>query len=887
MRYPSPALLLASLLFFACESLLSAKEISLHDGWKLQSACKVADSGKAISSPGYRTSDWISASVPTTVLAAQVAAGIYKDIYYGTNLRSISGATYPIGENFSNLPMPADSPYHCAWWYRTDFSLPTSPPQSRFRLQFEGINYSAEIWVNGKRIADQSEVRGAYRTYEFDITPEVNLATPVVVAVEVFPPTEKSLAMNWVDWSPMPPDKEMGLWADVRLLAGSPVTLRNPAVFTHFENDNLQTALLTATADISNSSTAAIEGEVVAEIAGRRVSQSVRIPERETVTVNFRPDTFSQLKMSHPRMWWPLDYGDHPEYSATFRLVANGKIMDEQQIQFGVREITSELTAAGHRLFRINGKPILIRGGGWSPDMLLRSSQQRQRDQFAMVRDLHLNTIRLEGKIESDEFFRLADRYGILVLAGWCCCDYWEKWSEWSTEDLQIAGESLKSQMLRLRSHPSVLAWMYGSDNPPPAEVERHYSEIIASTQWPNPVVSSASATPTSSTGASGVKMTGPYDYVAPSYWYQDTFRSGGAFGFNTETSPGAAPEQVAELKRFLPDSALWPPDNPVFDFHAGGEDFKNLHRFSEAMRAMYGPVDSVAAYSQIGQTMAYDSERAMFEAYSGNRYNSTGIIQWMLNNAWPSLLWHLYDYYLVPGGGYYGAKKASEPVHIQYDYAKRGVVVVNSTLSDTYDMESIVEVLGPDLKPLFTKSLTLDVVPANSSQVAITLPDSIWSHGAPFYFVRLSLGKGDGVNVSRNFYWVPASLTVFDWSKSTYINTPAKQSENLTALRDLPRASIEATVDIRGNAVLVRIANPSKVLAFQLAIEAYDEAGQLIPMMLWNDNYIQLMPGETTVISAAIPRSYPSDKISIRVSGWNLTPWQHTIAVSRKAAAR
>ena len=144
------------------------------------------------------------------------------------------------------------------------------------------------------------------------------------------------------------------------------------------------------------------------------------------MTVNFRPEQFPQLKLSHPRVWWPADYGAQPLEIATVRFVENGRISDEQQIRFGVREITSEFTAQGHRMFRVNGKPILIRGGGWSPDMLLRSPHDRLVDEFDLVRDLHLNTIRLEGKLESDDFLRLADERGVLVMAGWCCCDYWE-----------------------------------------------------------------------------------------------------------------------------------------------------------------------------------------------------------------------------------------------------------------------------------------------------------------------------------------------------------------------------------------------------------------------------------------------------------------------------
>ena len=363
----------------------------------------------------------------------------------------------------------------------------------------------------------------------------------------------------------------------------------------------------------------------------------------------------------------------------TLSFTESGHVSDEQSVRFGIREITSELTDKGFRLFHVNGKPILIRGAGWSQDMLLRQDPEKLRDELSMVRDMHLNTIRLEGKMETDEFFHLADEQGILVMLGWCCCDHWEHWDKWQPGTLDIATASLRSQMLRIRSHPSLLVWLNGSDNPPPANVESAYLAIESETHWPNPVLSSASATPTTVTGKSGVKMTGPYDYVAPSYWLVDTNRYGGAYGFNTETSPGPAIPTLSSIKKFIPTDELWPP-NATWSFHYGGGEFKELAVFDDAMKSAYGPAKDAAEYIRIAQTMSYDTERAMFEAYSRNKYTSTGVIQWMLNNAWPSMIWHLYDYYLDTGGGYFGAKKACEPLHVQYSYDDHSVHVVNST---------------------------------------------------------------------------------------------------------------------------------------------------------------------------------------------------------------
>ena len=330
------------------------------------------------------------------------------------------------------------------------------------------------------------------------------------------------------------------------------------------------------------------------------------------------------------------------------------------------------MLSANRRVFSINGKNILIRGGGWSPDMMMREDAQRLRDQFRYVQDMGLNTIRLEGKLEIKEFFDLADEHGILLIAGWCCCSHWEHWPNWKPQDFTIAEQSARDQIYRLRGHPSLLAWMNGSDNPPPPDVEQTYLKVEKDLLWPNPVISSATAKLAGFSGESGVKMTGPYEYVAPSYWQTDKSDSshlqcnqggcGGAYGFNTETSMGPAVPPIESIRAMVGKDHLWPIDE-VWNYHAGGGAFKDLHVFTDALNARFGPATSAEDYAVKSQMQTYEGVRAMYEAYSRNKYVSTGVIQWMLNNAWPSMIWHLYDFYLRPGGGYFGAKKAMEPL--------------------------------------------------------------------------------------------------------------------------------------------------------------------------------------------------------------------------------
>ncbi|HTW82061.1 MAG TPA: beta galactosidase jelly roll domain-containing protein [Terracidiphilus sp.] len=846
----------------------------LHEGWRIESACKATADGARISMPGYPVDGWLKASVPSTVLAAQVAAGVFPDPYFGQNLRQIPGTTYPIGQLFANLPMASGSPYRCGWWYRTEFRTPaTTEKDGKVWLHFGGINYRADIWLNGHQIADKTAVAGAYRTYDFDVTDYLSGSNQNVLAVETFAPTEKDLGINWVDWNPAPPDKDMGLWGAVDVETTGAVTVRSPMVATHFENDSLNVADLTVYAELHNASGHSVKGVVSGSAAGVKFEQPVELAPNEDRTVVFSPAQFPELRVRDPKVWWPWQMGDPHLERLTISFIADGVATDEKSVEFGIREITSELTANGSRLFRVNGKRILIRGGGWSQDMLLRSDAKRLRDQFRLVRDLGLNTIRLEGKLDTEEFFREADEQGVLVMLGWCCCDHWEHWRDWTPEDLEIAKASLRSQMLRLRQHASLLVWLNGSDNPPPANVERSYLQIESDTHWPNPILSSATERATTVTGETGVKMTGPYDYVEPSYWYVGT-HYGGAVGFNTETSPGPAISSLASRKKFLPDPEAWPP-SANWAYHNGGGEFTNLKVFGEAMDAIYAKPASAADFTRMAQTMEYDSERAMFEAYSKNKYTSTGVIQWMLNNAWPSMIWHLYDYNLDAGGGYFGAKKACEPLHIQYSYDDRSVVVMNSTYKPATGLVAGVVVRGLKWNELFHYEGTINAQ-ADSSQRAVEIPDSLFASGERIFFIDLTLKDAAGKLVSRNFYWVPGTLTTFDWDRTEYTHTPAERYEDLSALTSMPAATVTAHAEIdktpNGRRISLHLENTSTGLAFQVSAAVRTATGDLIAPVFWSDNWIELGPGESETMTALLPDDAPASPV-INIEGWNVAP--------------
>src|SRR5215475_5870202 len=655
----------------------------LRDGWKIQSSAKVLATAEQISTVGFRTEGWYPTIAPKTVFAVLVENGVYKDPYFGMNLRSIPGVDYKIGGQFANEEVPENSPYAVPWWYRKEFEVSAADKGKRIWLAFRGINYRGDIWINGKKLAGSDEVAGAFRRYEFDVTDFVHIGAKNALAVSVSAPHAGDLGITWVDWNPTPPDKDMGLWQEVVLSSSGPVTVRHSTVETKLDLPGADSAHLTIRAELTNASASAIKGALRGTLQGEsspiEFSQPVELGPNEKKEIVFSPDSTKDLNLSKPKLWWPYQMGEPYLHRLKLELVGpDSAVSDTQELSVGLVQTDSELTPEGYRLLKINGKPILIRGGGWAPDMMLRVDESRREAEFRYVKEMGLNTIRLEGKLEDESFMERADRDGILIMAGWCCCDAWEKWGKWSEEAKQVSVFSLRDQLLRLRSHPSLLIWLNGSDNPPPPDRETAYLEVEKETHWPKPVISSATAKETDVTGKTGVKMSGPYDYVPANYWIIDA-KAGGAYGFNTETSPGPAVPPLEELKTFMPEEKLWP-INDVWNFHAGGGKFKTIGIYANAIEKRYGEPKSAADFAWKSQAMTYEGQRAMFEAYGRNKYKSTGIIQWMLNNAWPGLIWHLYSYDLRPAGGYFGSKIALEPVHVQYSYDDRTVAVVNST---------------------------------------------------------------------------------------------------------------------------------------------------------------------------------------------------------------
>ncbi|MFD4870486.1 sugar-binding domain-containing protein [Streptomyces sp. NPDC058412] len=844
-------------------------------GYSIRSTAEVTDSAAAVSSPAYPATGWYPAGPRSTVLAALLAAGVYPDPFYSTQQQRIPAADFDV-----------------PWWYRSDFTV--SDTTARTHLDFSGVISATDVYVNGRRIATAADVAGAYTRHEFDVTDLIKEGTNTV-AFRIQPnDPRKRLTMSWLDWLQPPPDENMGIVRDVTLRRGGPVALRDAHVVTALAMPSMAAADLTVKARVRNDSAATVTTTVSGTAGPAAVSRTVTLAPHETRTLVFSPTDHPALRLGAPRVWWPAAMGEQPLYDLDLTATVNGAPSDTARQSFGIRDVQAPLNADGDRQYRVNGRPLLIKGAGWSPDEFLRWDRTYVEDRLKYALDLGLNTLRLEGHIEPDEFFDLADRYGILTLPGWECCSKWEgevngteAGEEWDDADYPVARASMAAEAARLRHHPSVISFLIGSDFAPNEEIERGYVDALRAADWTAPVVPAASNASAPITGRSGMKMTGPYDWVPPGYWYGK--REGGATGFNSETSAGPDVPTLDTLRRMMSPAeleTLWKNPSAAQYHRSPSRTFATLGLYNAALAGRYGAPTGLADYVRKAQLAQYENVRAQFEAYGRNAKDvsepSTGVIYWMFNSGWTSLHWQLVDRFLDQGGAYFGAKKANEPLHVQYGYDNRSVSVVNNRTSTASGLTARVTLFNPDGAQRYDRTVTgLSVAGDGASRTALTLPEPESVPGlSTTYLARLLLTDGAGREVSRNVYWLSTRADVVDYDNSDWYSTPTTSYADLRGLSSMPQAAVTAaastTVDGTGTGtatttVTVRHTGGGTTPALLTDVHLVGADGNPVLPVRWSDNQVSLWPGESATLTATYRTAdLHGSAPRLRVSGWN-----------------
>jgi len=679
----------------------------------------------------------------------------------------------------------------------------------------------------------------------------------------------------------------MGLWRTVHLLVSGPVSVDQPFVQTKVDTATLNHADLTVSTLVHNYSSKIIRGTLKGTITGHgshiQFSRKVKLPAGLSKKVTFTPKKYNQLSVDHPKLWWTHTFGKPNLYHLHLQYVAGRKLSDQKSAQFGIRTVSDYINKNGFRGFRLNGKKILIKGGGWTDPMLLNASKAYERAGINYAVHMNLNAIRMEGFWgENQHLYNLADKKGILIQVGINCI--WEDtgFNKAPTDEhsgilptqIPIAAQSFKDEITWLRNHPSIFVWFYGSDKWPRPRLEKKYLSILKRYDPTRPSVSSAAEHTSKITGPSAVKMRGPYDYVPTDYWYIDT-HNGGAFGYNTETSPGAEVPVLESLKRMIPADSLWPISSS-WRYHDARYNFHNLTHYNQAMNKRLGKPTGLQDYEQKAQYLNYEGMRAMYEAFESNRYKATGIIQWMYNASWPKLWWQLYDFYLMPTGAFYGAEEANQPLHISYNYGTNAIDVMNNTRKAAHSLSAEIRVLNFGMKNVLDKKVSVSSLPGRKTQSIFQLPKGI--NLSKTYFVDLKLRNKKGQLISSNFYALSTQKDKIEPSKAKWYITPQSQFANLKMLQQLPGVQLKVNRHFvqKGDTTFahVTVKNPTSHLAFMVHLDLREKnSGQSVVPIFWDNNYFSLLPGEKrTITGYCQTKNLNGQKPEITVNGWNIS---------------
>jgi exo-1,4-beta-D-glucosaminidase len=845
----------------------SVKNTEFAEHWQIQSSDKVKATDEEISTLKFQPKDWYAAKVPNSTLGSLVDAGVFKNVFYNRNLEKIP-----------------DSLFNAPWWYRRTFNVEKVNPGQVYRLRFNGISYYADIWLNGKKVASGDTVKGSFRQFVFDVTPFIKKGENVL-AVKVTQGAPADLNIGFVDWNPEPADNHMGIWRDVHFMESGPVAIENPFVITDVDTATLSYANIKVRVDLQNFSDKKVSGTLKTNIGNDiHISTNVSLEPHEIKEVFLSPEQYRQLTMMHPKLWWTHDLGEPYLYTLQMNFEINNQLSDSKKIKFGVRSVSGYMTDRGFRAYRLNGKKILIKGGGWTDPMLLNATPEYERAGIDYAVHMNLNAIRMEGFWGSDEhLYNLCDEKGILIMVGFSCQWEWKGIFGGNYEDkygcivtpdqMDVAAKSWNDQIVWLRNHPSIFLWLYGSDKWPRPELETKYLAVLKEQDPTRPYAQSAKEWKSEITGPTGMKMRGPYDYVPPAYWYIDT-SYGGAFGFNTETGPGPQVPVLESLEKMIPKDSLWPIGSSWL-YHAARGKFHNLDAYNNAMNERLGQPNDLKDYLRKAQYMNYEGMRAMFEAFEANRPEATGIIQWMYNASWPKLWWQFYDYYLMPTGALYGARVANEPLHIFYDYGQQAVDVMNNTAKKTGDLLADINVLDANSKSVLKKSVPVSELESLQTKEVFTLPDNL--NVSKTYFLDLRLFDKQHQLVSNNFYVLSTQKDSLAEKKSTWYITPQSQYADLTLLENLPKVKLQKseTVSQKGeNTVIdVKLKNSSQHVAFMVYMDLKKgQSNESVVPVFWKENYFTLLPGEERTVSVWVHTTdLDGQKGRVVVGGWNV----------------
>ena len=809
--------------------------------WRLQRDSEAKAEGDVLSKPGYADSDWLIATVPGTVLTSFLNVGAIPDPNFGDNQNMIS-----------------DSYFYADFWYRNEFVAAPAAPGKHVWLNFDGINWKADVFLNGKKVG---RVEGGFMRGRFDVTSllvpgkknalairiEKN-ATPGSVREKNWQSPDKNggalgadnptfhSSVGW-DWIPTIRGRNTGIWNNVYLTTTGAVTVEDPFVQTTLPLPATSSVEVKVEVTLRNLDAKPVSGRLRGKFGDAAFELPVTLDAASSKTVKIDPSTAPALHLQNPKLWWPAGYGDPTLYPVELKFeIAKKGVSDSKSFLAGVRQFTYSEEGGSLRMW-INGRRFIPKGGNWgfSESML----RYRAREYDAAIRyhsDMHMTMIRnWVGQVGEDAFYEACDRHGVVVWQ-----DFWlaNPWDGPDPDDNALFLRNVRDTVMRIRNHASVGLYCGRNEGFPPKPLEdgirQALDELHPGLHY---IPSSADVV---------VSGHGPYQAMPAKYYFTEraTTQLHSELGMPNIVT-------LDSLKLMMPEKAMWPQGDMwgMHDFSLNGA--QGGKSFIQRIDKSYGGADNVADWVSLAQFVNYEGYKGMFEAQSKHRM---GLLIWMSHPTWPTFVWQTYDYYLEPTAAYFGAKLACEPLHIQWNQADDTIEVVNYSGGNATGLGAKVEVLNMDGSVKWEKSTTLD----SAEDSVATLFKMEYPAGlSPAHFVRMRLTQGEKL-VSQNFYW------------------RGVEDSNYRALRELPKVKIEAATKVERKGahwlLTTELRNPSQAPALMLRLKTVREkSGDRILPAIYSDNYVSLMPGERrTLVTEVEHADTRGENPRIVVEGFN-----------------
>jgi hypothetical protein len=869
---------------FACLCLAPAFAVAqdnIHLHWILNPQSETSGTGRQVSSPGFRTTGWINAVVPGTVFYSYVKAGKEKDPDYAENIYQVDKSKY-------NRP----------YWYRTEFIAPQLDKGKRLWLKFNGINKIGEIYFNGRHLGT---LKGLMQRGIFDVTPWV-INGKNAVAVLVTPPRNDPQhnhpLANWEsptyicsaswDWMPEVPGLNSGITDTVAVTTTGPVTIIDPYIKTDLPDHRLANLILTA--QLHNASFQSITGRIKATITPGNIviqSKEMILEPNSDKTISYDKNDFAALGIRNPKLWWPNGYGAQSLYNCKIEFIEKGTcISDQVSRNFGIRKITADTTTLnGPWRISVNGVTILIKGGNWGmSDYMLKVRGKDYEPRIRFHKEMNFNMIRnWTGEVTDEAFYDYCDEYGIMVWD-----DFWLN-NMGGIDSLDMFRRNAIEKVKKFRNHPSVVIWCGANEGVPGGNPNGSISEAIkyaikeydGSDRLYFPRSNAGVTNPNFSIhgGSRNLSGSGIWSNEDPKRYFTDPHNgylfSKDSYGLRSELGM-ATFVNIESFKRFMPmDYWVAPTPEAVnsktnmwarhyFSTDGGLGGGSDPVKYIKDINKEYGPATSLEDFCKKAQLMNLETMKAMYEAWNDHMWHdASGMLIWMSQSAYPTMIWQTYDYYYDLTGAYFGAKSACEPVHIQWNPATNAVKVINDKPYSLQGLIAEATVYNSDGKAAngSGKKATVNIEAASAKE-AFTL-DSTANYGklSDIHFLRLKLFNRQGKLISENFYWIG----------NTYLD--------YTAIEKLPKVGAGLKVS---KPVVSKVANGHKLLiytitntfhkapAFGIRAQLLNNKGEQILPAIFDDGYFTLMPGEQKILHVEVDNKLLKDGYHISAKAFN-----------------